>query len=92
MCTEHGIELHGVLWIIDELYDYAIEAPAALAAALRLFAQDQTVSLPRRGLLNAIRRCEGCLDSRSGAAVVGSQCRQSSSAASAPVKCWEATT
>lgn len=59
VATEHGIEVHGVLWIIDELHRQKIEAPATLADALRRFAQDQTVRLPRRELLNAIRRFEG---------------------------------
>jgi predicted nucleic acid-binding protein len=59
VATEHGIEVHGVLWIISELHRHAIEAPATLAKALRLFAADQTVRLPRRDLLNAIRRYEG---------------------------------
>lgn len=59
VATEHGIEVHGVLWIIDELHRHEIETPVTLAEALRLFAQDQTVRLPRRELLNAIRRFEG---------------------------------
>jgi predicted nucleic acid-binding protein len=59
VATEQGIEVHGVLWIIDEIHRHGIEAPPTLAAALRLFAQDQTVRLPRRELLNAIRRFEG---------------------------------
>ena len=59
VATEHGIEVHGVLWIIDELHHHKIEAPATLAEALRRFARDQTVRLPHRELLNAIRRFEG---------------------------------
>jgi predicted nucleic acid-binding protein len=59
VATEHGIEVHGVLWIIDELHHHTIEAPATLADALRRFVRDQTVRLPHRELLNAIRRFEG---------------------------------
>lgn len=59
VATDHGIEVHGVLWIIDELHRHAVEPPATLAAALRLFTDDQTVRLPRRDLFNAIRRYEG---------------------------------
>lgn len=59
VATERGIEVHGVLWIVDELHRHEIETPATLAEALRLFARDQTVRLPRRELLNAIRRYEG---------------------------------
>lgn len=58
VATEHGIEVHGVLWIIDELHRHEIAKPATLAEALRLFAQDQTVRLPRRELLSAIRHFE----------------------------------
>ena len=59
VATEHGIEVHGVLWIIDELHQHGIETPIRLVEALRLFAQDQTVRLPRRELLAAIRKYEG---------------------------------
>jgi predicted nucleic acid-binding protein len=59
VATEHGIEVHGVLWIIDELHRHEIETPVTLAEALRLFGKDQTVRLPRRELFNAIRRYEG---------------------------------
>lgn len=59
LATKHGIEVHGVLWIIDELHHYAIEAPDTLAAALRMFEQDPTVRLPRRDLLALVRRYEG---------------------------------
>lgn len=58
LATSHGIEVHGVLWIIDEIHRHAIETPATLVAALRLFEQDATVRLPRRDLLSAIRRYE----------------------------------
>ena len=59
VATEHGIEVHGMLWIIDELHRHEIETPFRLAEALRLFNQDQTVRLPRRELLAAIRKYEG---------------------------------
>lgn len=36
-CTEHGIEVHGVLWIIDELRRHDIETPVTPAEALRPF-------------------------------------------------------
>jgi predicted nucleic acid-binding protein len=59
LATRHGIEVHGVLWIIDEIHRHAIEDPATLAAALRFFEQDPTVRLPRRDLLSSIRRYGG---------------------------------
>lgn len=59
LAARHGIEVHGVLWIVDEIHQRGLRAPGDLAAALRLFEQDSTVRLPRRDLLASIRRYEG---------------------------------
>lgn len=59
VATDHGIEVHGVLWVLEELHRHKIVAPGALASALRLFEQDATVRLPRRDVQVAIRRYEG---------------------------------
>jgi predicted nucleic acid-binding protein len=58
LATQHGIEVHGILWIVDEIHRHALETPATLAAALRFFDQDPTVRLPRRELLAFVRRYE----------------------------------
>jgi predicted nucleic acid-binding protein len=59
LATRHGIEVHGVLWIVAELHRHKLQTPRDLVAALRLFEQDPTVRLPRRELLASIRRYEG---------------------------------
>ena len=46
-------------WVIDEIHRHEIETPATLAAALRLLAQDQTITLPRRDRFASNRRYEG---------------------------------
>lgn len=58
LAVRHGIEVHGVLWIFDEIHRHTLETAATLVAALRLFEQDASVRLPRRELLAAIRRYE----------------------------------
>lgn len=56
LAEQHNIEAHGVLWIVDELHRHDVLKAEVLATALRLFEQDQSVRLPRRELLAAIRR------------------------------------
>jgi predicted nucleic acid-binding protein len=56
LASRHGIEVHGVLWIVDELHSHGLESDASLAAALRILEADDAVRLPRRELLGAIRR------------------------------------
>lgn len=58
VATGVGIEVHGVLWVIDQLHEHGIEHAAALADALRLLEEDDSVRLPRRELTAAIRRYE----------------------------------
>ena len=56
LAEQHEIEVHGVLWIIDELHRHNTVKGSVLVTALRLFEQDDSVRLPRRELLAAIRR------------------------------------
>ncbi len=55
---QHEIEVHGVLWIVDELRRHDVLEAEVLASALRLLEQDHAVRLPRRELVAAIRRYE----------------------------------
>jgi predicted nucleic acid-binding protein len=55
---QYRIEVHGVLWVIDEIYRNALRTPAQLVPALRLFADNSTVRLPRRLLYTYIRHYE----------------------------------
>jgi hypothetical protein len=56
LALKHEIEVHGVLWIVDEMSRHSVENAHVLLTALRVFEQDASVRLPRRELLAAIRR------------------------------------
>ena len=42
------IEVHGVLWVIDEMYNHKIVNPAVLHRALSIFKNDEIIFLPER--------------------------------------------
>jgi predicted nucleic acid-binding protein len=52
------IEVHGVLWVVDRLHEHAVVSARRLVAALQTLADDNTVRLPRREMLAAVRRLE----------------------------------
>ena len=45
------MEVHGLLWLLDEIHRYALASAERLVAALRSFDEDPTVRLPRRELV-----------------------------------------
>ena len=51
LADDKGIEVHGFLWVIDELYRCDIGAADVLCSALRLLADDPAVRLPQRELI-----------------------------------------
>ncbi len=53
-----NIEVHGVLWVVDELHSHKVTAPRELHAALQLLMEDPTVRLPRRELISSLKRFE----------------------------------
>lgn len=53
------IEVHGILWVIDELHAYKISTTATLHAALQVLANDSTVRLPQHELTAYLRRYAG---------------------------------
>ena len=55
------IEVHGVLWAIDELYQASLATAEKLYHALRLFERDQTVRLPQRELRARIRHYQSLM-------------------------------
>jgi hypothetical protein len=59
LATRHDMTVHGVLWVIDEIHANNLAVAAEILAALRLFADDVTVRLPRRSLVAYIKRYEG---------------------------------
>jgi len=50
------IEVHGVLWVIDEIYANGLGTAATLHAALLLFEEETAVRLPARELTAYIKR------------------------------------
>jgi predicted nucleic acid-binding protein len=61
LAARHKMEVHGVLWIIDELHRHQIEKAKILLAALRAFSADPTVRLPRREVAASIKRFSGVI-------------------------------
>ena len=59
LAGKQKIEVHGVLWVIDELHIHAISAGETLLNALRMMARDSTVRLPHRELAAYIKRYGG---------------------------------
>lgn len=58
LAIRHGIEVHGLLWVVDQIHIHGFQNATALATTLRVLADDTSVRLPRRELLAAIRRYE----------------------------------
>jgi predicted nucleic acid-binding protein len=56
LAVQHEIEIHGVLWAIDELHRNRVAVAETLARALQLFWDDPTVRLPRRDLAAYLKR------------------------------------
>jgi predicted nucleic acid-binding protein len=59
LAAKRAMEVHGVLWVLDELYGNRLTRPDAILTALRAFHDDATVRLPRRDMASYIRRYEG---------------------------------
>jgi predicted nucleic acid-binding protein len=59
LATRHQMEVHGVLWAIDEIHRKQIETAKTLLAALKVFSVDPTVRLPKREVSASIKRFSG---------------------------------
>ena len=59
LARRQKIEVHGVLWVIDELQAHAISTAGILLTALRLLANDPTVRLPPQELVAYLKRYGG---------------------------------
>ena len=55
------IEVHGILWVVDEIHRGQLTTAKALHAALSLLADDPAVRLPTRELTAALERFEALL-------------------------------
>lgn len=53
------MEVHGVLWVVDEIHRHAISTAETLLTALQLLAGDPAVRLPHRELAAYIKRFGG---------------------------------
>ena len=56
VATRQGIEVHGILWVIDEIHRGGISQPQTLLNALEQFEADPTVHLPVKELRTFIKR------------------------------------
>jgi rRNA-processing protein FCF1 len=62
LATNSGIEVHGVLWGIDEMYSARVASAHQLYSALMLFKTDTTVRLPVHDLNCSIERYQSLLN------------------------------
>ncbi len=54
--SDHQIEVHGVLWILDELHRCKLATAARLESVLTLFSRDVTVRLPPKEVAACLKR------------------------------------
>jgi len=58
LADQHDIEVHGVLWVLDQLHANRLTSAPAILNVLQVFLEDTTVHLPRRELAAYIKRYE----------------------------------
>jgi hypothetical protein len=58
LAKTNKIEVHGFLWVIDQIHQQRLSAAKILCEALRALAADPAVRLPRREVAAYIRRYE----------------------------------
>ena len=58
LAAEHEMEVHGVLWILDEIHRNKLATGATLRSMLEFLTADTTVRLPRRELAMYVKRFE----------------------------------
>jgi len=55
LASQSHMEVHGILWVIDEMHRNKIKSAAALLAVLQTFSADPAVRLPRKELAAIIK-------------------------------------
>ena len=55
IATENAVEVHGVIWALDEMGRHALVQPARLALAIQALLDDPFVFLPDRELRQRLR-------------------------------------
>lgn len=58
LATESGLEVHGLLWVVDQIHGNGLRTAEALVVALRILERDPAVRLPRGELSACLRRYE----------------------------------
>ena len=58
LSESYDMEVHGMLWLLDEIHRHGLAPAEQLAAVLRGFDEDPTVRLPGRELAALLRRLE----------------------------------
>jgi hypothetical protein len=58
LATTNKIEVHGFLWVVDQIHHNRLSTAKILCAALRLLGSDPAVRLPRRELAAYLKRYE----------------------------------
>jgi predicted nucleic acid-binding protein len=53
--SEAKMEVHGILWVIDELHRHEVKPAVGLLAVLQALSSDPTVRLPRKELAASIK-------------------------------------
>ncbi len=61
VAQSRGVKVHGVLWLLDALYDADLLDAATIVAALELFDDDITVRLPRAAVASYQQRYKALL-------------------------------
>ena len=59
LATSSRIQVHGFLWVIDEIHQNRLSTAKILCTALQLLANDPAVRLPQRELAAYIKRLDG---------------------------------
>jgi predicted nucleic acid-binding protein len=58
LAARRSIEVHGVLWVLDQLHANNLSTAASIVTVLRAFQEDLTVRLPRREIAAYLKRYE----------------------------------
>ncbi len=56
IAMEKAIDIHGVIWVLDEMHQFAVVEPARLAAAIQDLIDDPLVFLPDGALRQRLQR------------------------------------
>lgn len=59
LAAAREIEVHGIFWVLDQIYQQELGAAADIVTVLRTFVEDATVRLPRRELAAYLKKYDG---------------------------------